>query len=57
MGKVYRDGKAVVKKKRAIAVKLTTPDPVYSPEAIRIAADNTIYTLVTTIEMRPSSYS
>jgi hypothetical protein len=30
MGKVYRDGKAAVKKKRAIAGKITTPDPFYS---------------------------
>jgi hypothetical protein len=57
MGKVYRHGKVAVKRNRVIAEKITIPDPFSSPEAIRIAADNTIYALVTTIEMRPSSYS
>jgi hypothetical protein len=35
MGKVYRDGKAAIKNKRAIAAKTMTPDPFSSPRAFR----------------------
>jgi hypothetical protein len=33
MGKVYRDGKAAVKRNRVMAGKITTPDPFSSPKA------------------------
>jgi hypothetical protein len=36
MGKVYRDGKAAVKRNRAIAGKLTTPDPFSPPRDLVI---------------------
>jgi hypothetical protein len=37
MGKVYRDGKAAVKRNRVIAGKITTPDP-FSPPCEKLAA-------------------